>query len=98
MLEHFTCLVVIVDEGHEGDWRECTTCNKADTGGARPFLSTNGFCQTPCLEKFIPRGSMITFPCDRQGCNNRMIPGHCEMISVTTRRGIFCETCSEELY
>lgn len=64
-----------MDEEHAGDWRECEQCNEPEEG-ARPYKSTNGFCATPCLEKFIPQGSMITFGCSATGCKNRMIPGH----------------------
>ena len=64
-----------VEEEHEGDWRECEKCNGLEHG-ARPFASTNRFCVTPCLEKFLPQGSMLTYPCDTDGCASRFLPGY----------------------
>jgi len=63
------------EEEHEGDWRDCDECNQLKNG-ARPFLTTNGFNITPCLERYIPQESMLTFPCDTPGCKSRMMPGH----------------------
>lgn len=73
--DSYTACATHMHEGHNGDWRDCAECNKEQDGG-RSFRATNGFCATPCLEKFIAQGSMITFGCDGQGCKNRMIPGH----------------------
>lgn len=72
---HYTACATHMHEGHDGDWRDCSECNR-ERDGARSFHSTNGFCATPCLEKFMPQGSMITFGCDVKGCKNRIIPGH----------------------
>lgn len=86
-------------EEHAGDWRECMMgCNEMDNG-ARPFRSTNGFCVTPCLEKFIPQGSMLTFACEAKGCKNRMLPGHGSFSNTfdaaTGTRMNLCSTCAE---
>jgi len=80
------------EEGHEGDWRECKRCNKLKDG-ARPYASTNGFCITPCLEKFIPQGSMITYACGVPSCTNRILPGHS---NTSFKNGLTrCEKCSD---
>ena len=77
---------------HKGDWRECSECNSLENG-ARPFASTNSFCPTPCLEKFLPKGSMLTFPCGRQGCKMRMLPGHSSY--TYDRNGLLlCNDCA----
>lgn len=80
---------------HAGDWRECVQCNRFDEG-ARPFRSTNRFCITPCLERFLPQGSMLTFACDGKGCKNRMLPGHSSYSSkLDTATGARIKLCSE---
>lgn len=80
------------ENGHEGDWRECAECNMPHHG-ARPFRSTNRFCITPCLERFLPQGSMFTYECDRVGCPNRILPGY--SATSTTREGTtVCSECA----
>ena len=78
------------EENHSGDWRECPECN-CMSEGARSFSSTNRFCATPCLEKFLPQGSMLTYPCNTSECKARMLPGH----SGGTQSGgkNFCTKC-----
>lgn len=91
--DRYTSCASHCQEEHKGDWRDCVECNN-ERDGARPFYSTNGFCATPCLEKFLPQGSMITFGCDSEGCKNRMIPGHsgvCYNPDGTT----VCTSCSD---
>lgn len=78
------------ENGHEGDWRECAECNKLQNG-ARPFRSTNRFCVTPCLERFLPQGSMLTYKCCRVSCSNRILPGHSK--TSTTAEGTLCSQC-----
>lgn len=80
-------------EEHKGDWRECEECNAMDEGVARPFRATNRFCATPCLEKFLPQGSMLTFPCDTPGCASRMLPGHSGVTYTGGKR--VCEKCMD---
>ncbi len=81
------------EEGHSGDWRECAECNHLEE--ARPFQSTNRFTVTPCLEKFIPKGSMLTYGCGMEGCKTRMLPGHLTN-SFSYLGGIrMCHKCSE---
>ena len=53
-------------------------CN-TQMDGTRSLHGTNGFCFTPCLEKFIPQASMITLGCNGEGCKNRMLPYHREI-------------------
>lgn len=74
----YTACAHHMQEGHEGDWRSCAKCCGVKNN-VRRFLATNGFCATPCLEKFMPQGSMIITGCDNRGCKNRMIPGHSKM-------------------
>jgi hypothetical protein len=83
------------EEEHVGDWRDCEECNQLKHG-ARPFASTNGFCATPCLEKFIPQGSMLTYPCAMGLCKRRMMPGHSAEIHINGGVAI-CRECSCEL-
>ena len=61
-------------KGHEGDWRVCVDCNELYCGTTRSFRTTNRFSATPCLEHFIPQGSMITHPCGFPACERRFIP------------------------
>lgn len=77
-------------ENHEGDWRECAECNIDTSLGARSWYSTNRFCATPCQEKFLPQGSMLTFPCE--SCKCRMLPGH-SAYSVARGGKLYCEDC-----
>ena len=82
------------DEDHEGDWRECEECNEL-TKGVRPFASTNRFCATPCLERFIPQGSMLTYPCDTPSCKLRIFAGHGSI--TITAAGTICSRCDNYL-
>jgi hypothetical protein len=91
----YTACATHHEEGHEGDWRECDDCNKL-IYGARPFSSTNGFCVTPCIEKFLPQGSMLTYPCEMPGCKNRMLSGHSAATYNGGKNGgrSFCAGCT----
>jgi hypothetical protein len=84
------------EAGHEGDWRDCDECNKLKNG-ARPFSSTNGFCATPCFEKFLPQGTMLTHRCQSWRCENRMLPGHGAVMFYggKTSGSWYCAPCSE---
>ncbi len=87
--DRYTACASHFHEEHGGDWRECAECNSDNGLGARPWYSTNRFCVTPCLEKFLPQGSMLTFPCE--SCKCRMLPGHC---GYTFSGGkYFCSNC-----
>lgn len=75
--KRFTACHRHYEEKHEGkDWRECVICNEIDYAGAttQSYHSTNHFSVLPPLEKFLPVGSFLTFPC--QGCKQRVLPGH----------------------
>jgi hypothetical protein len=87
----YTSCATHYEESHEGNWRDCDDCNKLKFG-ARPFASTNGFCATPCFEKFLPQGSMLTYKCGMLQCNNRMLPGH----SAVKYSGshVYCSRCA----
>jgi hypothetical protein len=96
----YTACSTHYEEGHVGDWRECQECNKFKNG-ARPFASTNGFCLTPCIEKFLPQGSMLTHQCNVGMCENRMLAGHS---AATNMGGLYskgndqrCPPCSRIL-
>lgn len=79
------------ESGHEGDWRECKICNKMESE-ARPFASTNGFSATPCMDHFLPQGSMMTYACGVTFCKNRILPGHS---NTSFKDGVtMCEVCS----
>jgi len=68
------------EEKHPGnDWRECEICNQCEgyddnNKNTRSFHSTNHFNTLPPLEKWLPRGSFLTFPCVE--CSKRVLPGH----------------------
>lgn len=77
------------EQGHEGDWRECTICNTMNHNNVRPFSTTNGFNYSPTLEENLHRGSFLTEPCS--GCDNRILPGHDG--STYSGGSVFCSGC-----